>query len=400
MGYRFFLGPCRLLPIFLCLPVAALSQTQNAASVRIIEDVPHTVFLAAGDLNGDGGVDLALAEATFPRDPTKGKPIFRVNLLYQKAGGFALPPDMSVELPAAPSGLVMGDFDRDGRNDLAVGLRSQRSLALYLGSEGFAKAHLSQYNNDSGAGGLCVGHISREGGVDFMTGSAWRKWSPRDQFACGYFCGPERNDNRRSTLADLDRDGTDDLIFTTYWAPRTPKGSNNLIRLYYGPFLRVGLVGPSAAAEVLTLTSPFADSDQQAQGQVFAGDLNGDWQPDIIVGAPNQTLVYFQNSPTGFCDQAGPSLVLEGVTPWLAEDLDADGLCDLVLRHTDANALSIWHQRKATPLTAKWRALSTTVTLQRAIVTMAAGAMDGHRKRTLFVALAHGGLAIVSPSPR
>jgi hypothetical protein len=259
------------------------------------------------------------------------------------------------------------------------------------------KAHLSECNNDSGAAGLSVGHMSRAGAVDFMTGAAWRQWSPRGQFACGYFCGPQRNDNWRSALADLDRDGTDDVIFTTHGTPKTPSGSHNLIRLYYGPFLRVGLVGPDAAAEVVTLTSPLADSDRLALGPIMVGDLNGDWQPDVIVGGPDQTLVYFQNSPTGFSDRAGPSLVLEGVTPWLAEDVDGNGLRDLVLHQPDGETLSIWYQRKGAPLTAEWRAQSHTVTCPRPAVAIATGDLDGDGKRELLVGLAPGGLGIVSP---
>jgi hypothetical protein len=378
-------------------PLTVQGREPQDAAIRIIEGAPEAVFLVAGDLNGDGQPDLALAEATFPTGRSQEKPVFRLSLLHQKAGRFSMPPDKTVDLPAAPSGLALGDFDRDGKNDLAVGLRSLRSLALYLGGEGFGKAHRSEYNNDSGASGLSAGHMAGAGVTDFMTGAAWRQWGPQGQFACGYFCGPERNDNWRSALADLDRNGTDDVVFTTYAARQRPSGSNNCLRLCYGPFLHLGLVGPNAASEVVTLTSPLANSDRPALGPIMVRDLNGDWQPDVIVGGPNQTLVYFQNSPTGFSDQAGPSLVLEGVTPCLAEDVDGNGLSDLILRHLDGKTLSIWYQQKGAPLTATWRAQSRTVTWPRPAVAITAGDVDGDGKKELLAGLAGGGLAIASP---
>lgn len=380
-------------------PATVRGAETEAQSLRLLEGFPAAQFVTTGDFNDDGRLDLALAEYGPPDQRPKEKPRSRLHLFYQKAGGFSMPADKTIELPCAPSGLAAGDFDRHGRHDLAVGLRAQRSLAVYASGEGFATVHLSEYNNDSGAGGLSAGRLNRDGQADFLTGAAWRKWMGGDRFNTAYVCGPQRNDNWLPTLADLNWDGLDDLIFTT-WAYGDPKGSNNLIRIYYGPLVKMGLIGSDSAVEVVTLISPFTDSPAPVLGPVMVGDLNGDGQPDLVVAGPNQTLVYFQNSPIGFSDRAGPSLVLEGVIPLLLEDLDGAGLRDLVLREKDGKTIAIWHQKKGTPLTAKWRTQIYSVTLPRAIVAIAAGDLDGQGRKSLFVGLAQGGLATVSPPGR
>jgi hypothetical protein len=378
---------------------AARGQPAADSPMMAIAGAPSIAWVATGDLNGDGKVDLALAEAKFVRNPAREQNVFRLHLLFQKAGAFAMPADKVIDLPGPASGLAVGDFDKDGKADLAVGLRSMRSLAVYLGGENFEKQHLSQYGNDSGAGGLSLGRISRDAPADFMTGAAWRRWNKGGRFSEGYFCGPERNDNWHSTLADLDRDGTDDVIFTTFWTTKpAPKGSNNFVRIYYGPFLSVGLVGPTSGGGLITLTSPLADAESEALGQVLVGDLNGDEQPDLVVPARDKTLIYFQNNPTGFTDRAGPSLVLDGVTALLAEDLDGDRLCDIVFRAADGKSVAIWRQGKQKPLTANWAAESRKVSLAKRAVAAAAGDLSRDGNKMLFVALEGGGLALVPSS--
>lgn len=377
------------------VPIVVRAQVGATATVRIIEGIPHPALMAAGDLNADGKLDLAIVEQTIPKGVSQEKARIRLHLLYQKANGFALPPDKTIDLRAQPGGLVLGDFDNDKKNDLAVGMRSIRTLSLYLGGEGFAKEHRSAYNNDSGGGFLSWGHLNRDGLADFVTSAAWRKWLGGDNFRAVYISGPRQNDNYRSILADMDRNGTDDIIFTTY-AGSQNKGNNNCLRIYYGPLFGAKIIGPEAAAETVTLTSPFSDSDKMALGIMLVGDLNGDEQPDIVVGGPDQTLVYFQDNPTGFTGMAGPSLVLQGVTPLLAEDLDGDRLCDLVLRHVNGKSIFIWRQGK--PLTANCLAESREVTLGKTAGAVAAGDMQGNGTKEIFVALQGGGLAIVSPT--
>lgn len=384
----------------LAAPTSPVAAAPEAPPVKLLPDVPSVVALAAGDLNGDGKCDLAVCEAMLSKTPDRKPQVFRLHLLFQKNGVFAMPPDKSIDLPACPSGLAVGDFDKDGRNDVAVGLRGIRAIALFLGSEGFANERRSQYNNDSGAGGLSAGRVNTVGRADFLTGAAWRQWQGEDRFAVAYFAGPERNDNWRSTLADLDGNGMDDVIFTTYWSGKLATPANNRIRIYYGPFLKMFILQPTDAAEVVTLNSPFMDSDKQVLGQVMVGDLNGDDQPDLVVPASGQTLIYFQNSPTGFSNNANPSLVLKNATPLLVTDLDGDKLCDVAFRSANGTGIALWHQRKDKPLTGHCLEECRSIALPREIAAVAAGDMDGDGRQEIVAALTGGGLAIVSlPRP-
>jgi hypothetical protein len=384
------------LALLLLAPLTLSAFGQGKDPIVTIPDAPPAMFIAVGDLNGDGRADIALVEAP-PTKPPTSTPAFRLHLLYQKDGKFAMPADKVIVLGATmPSGLAIGDFDGDGRNDLAVGLRGERSLSLFLGSERFEKEHRSRYGNDTGAGSLSTGRVNKTGLADFLTGAAWRQWRGNDRFGEAYFAGPERNDNWRSTLADIDRDGTDDVIFTTYWSGKLDKPANNRIRIYYGPFLRMFILGPADAAQVVTLNSPFMASDQPLLGQVMAGDLNDDSQPDLVVQAPGQTLIYFQNSPTGFSDNANPSLIVKDATPRLVTDINGDSLCDVVFLPTNEASFALWYQQKGKPLTADSLAECPRIAIPKVTGVVASGDLDGDGRPEIIAAQTGGGLAILS----
>ena len=374
------------------LTLSALAQGQEP--IVTIPDTPSATAIAVGDLNGDGRADLALVE----EPPTKAQtstPAFRLHLLFQKDGKFAMPADQTIALgETRPSGLAIGDFDGNGRNDLAVGLRVERSLSLFLGSERFEKEHRSRYGNDSGAGGLSTGRVNKRGLADFLTGAAWRQWQGNDRFGEAFFAGPERNDNWRSTLADMDRDGTDDVIFTTYWSDKLDVPANNRIRIYFGPFLKMQILQPADAAQVVTLNSPFTDSDKPLLGQVMAGDLNDDSQLDLVVPAAGQTLVYLQNSPAGFSENANPTVILKDAMPLLVTDLDGDKLCDIAFLPTDASKIAIWFQKRNQPLTAKSASEAPHLKIPKLSGVVASGDVNGDGRQEIFAAQTGGGLSI------
>lgn len=391
--------------LLLADPLVLSAVAQAKQEVVTILDTPAASAIAVGDLNGDGRADVAIVEAPSQKSQAK-TPVFRLHLLFQKDGKFSMPADRVITLGVtAPSAIAaaslsIGDFDGDGRNDLAVSIRGTRTLSVFLGSERFEKEHPSKYANDSGAGGLSFGHVNKSGRADFFTGAAWRQWQGNGRFGEAYFAGVGRNDNWRSTLADMDRDGTDDVVFTTYWSGKLDMPANNRIRIYFGPFLKMQILQPTDAAQVVTLNSPFTDSDQPLLGQILVGDVNDDDQHDLVVPALGQTLVYFQNSPTGFSDNANPTLIVKVATPLLVSDLDGDKRCDMALLPTDESGIAVWYQRKEAPLTSNVLEHCRHITVPRMTSVAASGDLDGDGRQEIIAALTDGGLAIVSlPRP-
>ncbi len=159
-------------------------------------------------------------------------------------------------------------------------------------------------------------------------------------------------------------------------------------------------VNVDRAAQVVTLNSPFTASNQPLLGQVLVGDLNDDDQRDLVVPAPGQTLVYLQNSPTGFSDNANPTLIVKDATPLLVTDLDGDKRCDVAFLPTSESGIAVWYQQKDKPLTSKILADCRRITVPRMTSVAASGDLDSDGRQEIIAALADGGLAIVTlPRP-
>lgn len=294
-------------------------------------------LLATGDLNGDGATDLAVT--AWELKPDRKGYHGGLYILLQKQKGFAAPADRRIDFPVVPSGLVVGDFDRDGKDDLAVGLRPLRTIVLYLGGEGLQREHRSQYNNDSAGGGLAWGHLNAKGHADFLSGAACRKWLGGDRFQCAYLRGlGNAHDNYSSAVADVDGDGQDDLLFVS---------SKCQVRICYGPFMNLSrIVNADEAREIVGLSTPMAGRPHGIR--VMVDDLNGDGQRDIVV-ARRKTLIYFQNNPTGFTEGAEPSVALDGFSAEVLADVNRDGLCDLIGCPSGRQGILVFLQKRAQP---------------------------------------------------
>lgn len=317
-----------------------------------VAGVPFPINLAVGDVNGDGKPDLLLASMvrmpgpTEQYDPARSK----VLILYQKEGAFKLPADQEIAL-ASPHGMAVGDFDGDGKPDLA--LSPYGTFDLRLGKEELKTPHLCPTPN-GGAGLVVALKLSKEGLYDFLSGPVWRKWEGGDRWQQGYILGPDVNDNKSVLPTDLDMDGQPDLVLL----PTTGQD----VRLYYGPFLSMRVVADELS-KFVTLAPP------EPVTAVAVGDLNGDGRPDVVAStgfgpdaAKRKIFIWYQNAPIDFAKKAAPSATIAGVCGSVdIADVNKDGLADLIVAEAGDTKVHIFLQKKDKPFAATLKEADETI---------------------------------------
>src|ERR1700719_3934201 len=146
--------------------LAVINYTDNTVSILLGKPDgtfgPQTVYatgnnpvaLVAGDFNADGKLDLAIVNNLNANDPNG---VGSVSILLGNGDGTFR---SHVDYPAgnSPVGIVAGDFNGDGKTDLAVVNRNGESVSLLFGrggrnfSGGNSACHPRKANSDPNRG--------------------------------------------------------------------------------------------------------------------------------------------------------------------------------------------------------------------------------------------------------
>ena len=297
------------------------SPESNVYLAGSASDVPLGLF--TGDFDDDGRADLAFGSSL----------LRRVILLFaQGASGFRAAHEYAQ--PGVVSGLARGDFDGDHFQDLAISSRQDQlgGISLRMGSRpGFLSNSRDVVSRPSSSLAFAVADMDGDGDLDFATVDRWSHSfsvfgnGGGAEFASkGGVTGQGRGGN--VIASDLDKDGKCDFIYSLFeWnADGTePKCGANIIR-----------VKANGAPEVQARLR-FSVLGSSGPVPVAAGDLDQDGHVDIVTGSGDspelyRTLHLFPG--VGDWQWTEPVLLETARLPVALElgDLDGDGLLEIV----------------------------------------------------------------------
>jgi len=360
------------LAVWLCLlPQSAWAQSVPFSRADLATGTgPGAV--AAGDFNGDGKPDLAVA------DYAQG----RISVfLASKTGGFGAKIDFTSA--AKPDALAVGDFDRDGKLDLVVASESG-AIGLFRGNGDGTFAPAVSISTGAPASAVVAADFNADGKLDVaFTALAAAKIIVLPGNGDGTFAAAKEfpvGPSPKSILAaDFDRDGRLDLVVASSGIGPSDSGGISLLRgkgdASFEPATKIWtggnpvqlVVGCFSANDKLSLVfvetgqggvwllpgtggATFADPVRVYAGRapvaVAAADFNRDGKTDLaLVDADANTIPILLGLGNNSFNHAQDLSGAGGPRALLAADLNGDGVPDLVSANMDANTISVFTNR-------------------------------------------------------
>src|ERR1043165_6776506 len=299
-----------------CLNAAAVTacgaESFSAATGFAAGTTPISV--AVGDFNGDGRADLALTNQT-----TSSVSV----LLGDGMGGFLSANSFTVG--ADPLSVAVGDFNGDGHADLAVANRNSNTASVLLGDGTGGLGAARNFNTGTSPDGIVAADFNGDGKLDLVTSNAGTNdisvllgdGAGNFGAATSFNIGDSPN---TVAAGDFNGDGNLDIVTANF--------SNNVSVL-----LGAGTGGFGAGPPFAVGTLPVS---------VAVGDFDGDGNPDIVTAnrGTNNVSVLLGDGTGGFGPAAsfatenGPVAVAVG-------DINGDGKEDIVTANLFARNASV-----------------------------------------------------------
>ena len=341
--------------------------------------------IAIGDFNGDGKPDLAVANLSNT-----------VSVLLNTTATGAMPSSFAAKVDfttgSRADSVAIGDFNGDGKPDLAVAKSNASTVSVLLnttatGATTPSFAAAVDFTTGSIPFFVAIGDVNGDGKPDLAVSNA--------------------NSNTVSVLLNTTATGATTpsfasrVDFTTRVGPRSVA-----IRDVNGdtkPDLAVtNLSAPSGVSVLLNTTATGATTASFAARVDFTagvapysvalGDVNGDGRPDLAVAnqTSNTVSVLFNTTTTGATTPNFAAKVdfTTGSTPFSVAigDVNGDGKPDLAVANTQSNTVSVLLNTTATGATTPSFAAKLDFTTGSGPISLAIGDVNTNGKPDLAVA--------------
>ena len=247
-----------------------LGKGDGTFAAPVMASVPGSLVgveqIVVADFNGDGIADLAVI-------PNADIPI--VDILLGDGDGTFTAETTNPPISGTPLNFATGDFNGDGKTDLAI-TQNNGTIAILLGNGDGTFAASGSVNSASSGSPIAVADFNGDGKLDIAV-AAGAYTSPNESVNIltgngdGTFNSPFSSPGLTSTIvtwiqvADFNQDGTPDVVLAD------SSGSATV-------FLNNGGGSLSEKVPVVSgLSVPY-------YLEVGLGDLNGDGYPDIVAG--------------------------------------------------------------------------------------------------------------------
>ena len=277
--------------------------------------------MAAGDLNRDGIMDLAVANAD----------LHAITLLMGNGDGSFDPP-RHIAAPGNPRGIALGDLNRDGKTDLAFTVYEANAWRVALGDGAGNFSSAQSYATATKPQGIVTGDFNHDGATDVAVTSTSGTVSVFIRAAPPSFVRRDIPGTGTSlnviTAGDFNRDGWLDLAAAS--------SGNQTVGLYRG--------GPGGRfvyyATVLTQLSPRG---------IEAADLNQDGWLDLVTGdRGTSTVTVLKGRPDGSGMFDPIHLAAGGGSRDVAlADFDHDGRVDIATANESGDSTTVLHNSTA-----------------------------------------------------